>query len=208
MKKALLLATCLMFLPATAYGSDPTGAYVNIGLTQLSADLDLSDLDVQGTALDLGEQSADILMITARLGYRVFDYLAIEGESGFGFGGDDFSTVIPVDTDIGIIDVDTDVGVDVNSYAGIFARGILPVSDEFDLFIRGGYGTAEAEATATGSFAGLSASASESASIDGFAYGIGGQYNLNTRTGVRLDYTAIDGDTSVSIISGSVAFRF
>ena len=69
--------------------------------------------------------------------------------------------------------------------------GILPVSDQFDIFLRGGYGTADAEATAvatTDLLAGFSATATDSQSTNGFAYGIGGEYHINERHGIALTF--------------------
>jgi len=196
--------------PANAQSADSNGLYANIGVTQLSADLDLSDLSTQGTAIDLGQQSAKINMITGRLGYRFADYIAIEGEAGFGLGGDSFQQTVPVAVSgLGTVDVDTDVDLDVTNYAGIFARGILPVADQFDLFARVGYGTAKAEASAVGTTAllpGFSATASESDSVSDFAYGVGAQFNIDETNGIRLDYASIGGDFSVISISYAISF--
>jgi len=74
--------------------------YVTVGGTLLSADLDLSGLEAAGQTVDLGEEDADIFMINGRVGYRFNDYFAVEGEIGFGTGGDDFDRTIPVDGSI------------------------------------------------------------------------------------------------------------
>ena len=195
---------------ANAQSSDNDGMYANIGVTQLSADLDLSDLSAEGTAIDLGQQSAKINMISGRLGYRFADYLAIEGEAGFGLGGDSFQQNVPVNVSgLGTVNVDTNVELDITNYAGVFARGILPVADQFDLFARVGYGYAKAEATAVGTTAllpGFSARASESDSVSDFAYGVGAQFNLDETHGVRLDYASIGGDFSVISVSYAINF--
>lgn len=198
-----VLFSALLASPAAA--ADKSGAYVNIGITQLSADVDLTDTQVQGQIANLGEQSLDITMVTGRVGYRLNDYLAIEGEAGFGLGGDDFNQAVPVNVGGTNINVDTNVGLDVDNYFIGFARGIFPVSEQVDIFIRGGYGTASAEADITASAAGLSASGSVSDSFDGFAYGIGGQFNFTNNDGIRADYTRLE-DTN--IISLAYARRF
>lgn len=204
------LLVCGASAPACAQSAEKQGAYANIGISQLSADIDLSDLSAQGTVIDLGQQDLKINMITGRLGYRINDFLAIEGEAGFGLGGDNFQQAVPVDvTGVGTVNVDTDVDLDVNSYAGIFARGILPVGDQFELFARAGYGFAEAEASAVGTVAllpGFTAGASQSDSVNDFAYGFGAQYNINERHGVRFDYAGIGGDFSVISASYSINF--
>ena len=181
------------------------GLYGNIGYTRLSTDIDLRQTDIGGETIDLGNQSPDIDMITGRLGYRLNKYLALEGEAGFGLGGDEFTRVVPVTVLGSSVNVDTTIGLDVKNYYVGFARAILPVSDEFEIFVRGGYGSAKAEADVVASAAGLTASASESQSTDGFAYGIGAQYNLSEKNGVRLDYSQIE---DASILSVSFARRF
>ncbi len=207
--RSILASSAVLSLCASpAYADDKRGGYANIGLTQVSADLDLSNTNISGNNLDLGEQSADILMLTGRFGYRFVDFLAVEAEGSFGLGGDNFQTSIPVVVDgFGSVNVDTDVDLDISHFLGVFARGILPVSDQLELHARVGYGTAEVEATATGTVAGFgSTTASQSESVDDFAYGFGGQFNVNERMGLRLDYTSLGGDAN--IIAGTVAFKF
>jgi len=206
---AIFTVACAISSQATAQDAYE-GAYANIGIGQLSADLDLSNLDLQGNAVDLGQESVNGLILSGRLGYRVNRFLAVEGDAGFGLGGDSLQRTIPVNVNgFGTVNVDADADLDVKSYYGIFARGILPVGEQFDLFARAGYGTAKAEATATGTTAllpGFSATASDSQSMSGFAYGFGGEYHINDRHGIRVDYSGI-GDEA-SFISGSYTIKF
>ena len=190
---------------STALAQDSSGVYGTLGLTQLSTDIDLRQTTISGQTVDLGNQSPDINMLTGRLGYRINSFIVLEGEAGFGLGGDDFSQAVPVTVAGTAVNVDTTVGLDVKNYYAGFARAILPLSDDFDVFIRGGYGSVKAEADVLASAAGLTASASASESVDGFAYGIGGQYNFSAKDGVRLDYSQID---EASILSVSYARRF
>ena len=190
---------------ASASANDKDGVYATIGGTLLSTELDLSGLEIADLQLDLGTEDADITMITGRLGYRLNDYFAIEGELGFGLGGDDFDRVVPVDVLGTPVNVDTNVSLDVDNYYIGFARGIFPVSDQFDIFARVGYGEATADGTAVGMAGGFTATASDSVSESGFAYGVGGQYNLTENDGIRADYTRLD-DTD--IISLAYSRRF
>lgn len=201
---AILAVTVLTSVSASA--NDKEGVYVTVGGTLLSADLDLSGLEAAGQTVDLGEEDADIFMINGRVGYRFNDYFAVEGEIGFGTGGDDFDRTIPVDGGaLGIIDVDANVELDVDNYYIGFARAIYPVSDQFDIFVRGGFGEANAEATVVASAFGQTASASASEDESGFAYGIGGQYNFTEKDGIRADFTLLD---DVDIISLAYSRRF
>jgi len=210
--RALISSTLLLgtALSAHAQTNGNNGAYATVGITQLSADLDLSELSTQGTVIDLGQQSANINMITGRFGYRFADYFAVEAEGGFGLGGDSFQQSVPVDvTGAGTFNVDTDVNLDISNYGGMFARGIVPLSDQFELFARAGYGFAKAEVDAIGTIAalpGLTASASQSETANEFAYGLGAQYNINETHGVRLDYASFGGDFDVISVSYAINF--
>lgn len=210
---ALLLSSAsgvIFAQSAYALGGEDSGAYATIGLTQASADLDLSDLSAAGTTIDLGQQSAKITTLTGRLGYKLAKFIAIEGEAGLGLGGDTLQQSIPVDiTGVGSINVDTTADLDITNYAGVFARGILPVGDQFEIFARAGYGYAKAEASAVGTTAalpGFSASAAESDSINDFAYGVGAQFNLTDRHGIRLDYSRISSDFDIVSVSYAINF--
>jgi len=120
---------------------------------------------------------------------------------------------VPVDTGVvGTIDLDLDANLDINAYGAGFVRAILPVSDQFDLFVRGGYGVAGADAdvtAATAAFGGAAASDSASGSFDGFAFGGGGEYHINDKHGVRLDFSAINGDDADALFfAAAYSYKF
>jgi len=200
----ILAASALTGVSASA--NDKDGVYVTVGGTFLSSELDLTELDVGDEPVDLGTEDIDTFIINGRIGYRFNDFFAVEGELGFGTGGDEIDRVIPVEVDpFGTLDVDANVALDVDNYYIGFARGILPVSDQFDLFVRVGYGEANGDADVTASAFGFTESVSVSQSESGFAYGIGGQYDFTEKDGIRVDYTLLD-DTD--IISLAYARRF
>ncbi len=207
---AALIAAGMMGPQMAAAQTSDQGAYASIGIALLSADLDLSNLDVQGNNVDLGEEDASIFLLNGRLGYRVNKFFAAEVEGGFGLGGDSLSRNLPVPVDgFGTVNVDLDADINVENYIAGFARAILPLTDKFDLFIRGGYGTAQAEANlaaTTALLGGANVTAEDSASIDGFAYGVGAEYHISNRQSIRLDGSAINSD--VQFISLSYGFKF
>jgi len=209
MYKAMIVSAILAVSTLTsvsALANDKDGIYVTVGATLLSADLDLSNLEAAGQTVDLGEEDLNVFMINGRVGYRFNDYFAVEGEIGFGTGGDDFDRVIPVDGGaLGVINVDSNIDLDVDNYYIGFARAIYPVSDQFDIFVRGGYGEANAEAAIVATAFGQTASAEASQDESGFAYGIGGQYNFTEKDGIRADFTLLD---DVNIISLAYSRRF
>jgi len=204
---AIFAASALTSVTASANdGHDKDGIYVTVGGTFLSTELDLTDLDVADQPLDLGTEDIDAFIINGRIGYRFNKYFAVEGELGFGTGGEDIDRNIPVEVaPFGVVDVDANVTLDVDNYYIGFARGILPVSDEFDLFVRLGYGEANGDADITATALGFSTEGSVSQSESGFAYGVGGQYDFTQKDGIRADYTRLD-DTD--IISLAYARRF
>lgn len=201
---AILALSTLSTMSAVA--NDKDGIYVTVGGTFLSSELDLTNIDIGDQATDLGTEDVDAFIINGRIGYRFNDYFAVEGELGFGTGGDEIDRVIPLDVDpIGTLNVDTNVALDVENYYVGFARGILPVSEQFDLFVRVGYGEANADADVIGNALGFTAATSVSQSESGLAYGVGGQFDFTENDGIRADYTRLD-DTD--IISLAYARRF
>jgi len=190
---------------ASASANDKDGVYGTVGVTLLSTELDLSNIDVSGQTINLGNEDANITMLTGRLGYRLNDFFAVEGEVGFGLGGDEFDRQIPVQVLGTTQNVDANISLDVKNYYIAFARGILPVSEQFDVFARVGYGEATAEADITGSLAGFTASGSAEEKASDFAYGVGAQFNFTETDGIRADYTRLD---ETDIISLAYSRRF
>jgi opacity protein-like surface antigen len=110
---------------------------------------------------------------------------ALQGRLGVGFTP---NFGIEGEIAIGVAD-DEILGVNVelsNSY-GLFAVGRLPVSDNVNLFVRGGFASGEVDIGGT------------SGSEDGAAYGAGVEAFFTPNDGVRFDYTRYDfgGDADV-----------
>lgn len=85
---------------------------------------------------------------------------------------------------IGIVDDDTG-GVDLGlkHYAGLFAKGLIPVSDLFAAYGVIGYSTVKAEA----SFLGTTVTDSDS----GVSFGIGGMYHVGAMSSVHFEYVQL-----------------
>lgn len=120
----------------------------------------------------LDADGGDLGAITGRVGARLSPNFAVEGEGSFGVRDQDI-TVAGVN---GKIEHQYD--------AAIYGVGVLPVSPNFELFGRLGYGTTKIKASAAG----------VSASDDGesFNYGLGAQYFLDAQNGLRADWTRRD----------------
>lgn len=156
--KALITATAAAalaaLLPAAALAQT-----ANTGTTFYGT-LGYADTDLSG--VNLGA-------IQGRIGARFGQYFGVEGELSGGVKSDNVN--------VG----GTDVKVKLNSQEAIYGVGFLPLSPNFDLLARVGYGHSEG----SGSVAGVSATAKG----DSWNYGVGGQYTFDDKNGVRLDYT-------------------
>ncbi len=150
----LYTAAAAALFAAPAMAQDASNAYGSIGYSQLEAE-----------GVDLGA-------VTGRLGYKFNPNFAVEGEASFGVSDDDVT--------IGA----TTASVEHNYDAAVYAVGILPISPNFELFGRAGYGTTEIEASAAGF------SAAESG--ESWNYGVGANYYFDGQNGVRADWTRRD----------------
>lgn len=114
---------------------------------------------VDGTE-DWGGHSA-----TARVAARFHRYFGVEAEGSLGLGS----------SDIGGVDVK------MTHTVAAFAVAYLPMSENFDLTARLGYGSTEFEVSTGGM--------TVSDSFNGVALGVGGQYFFDESNGVRMDVT-------------------
>ena len=126
----------------------------SIGYTQLEAD-----------GVELGA-------ITGRLNAKVSRFIGVEGEASFGVKDEDVS--------FGGIDGTLEHEYDAAAYV----VGTLPISPNFEVFGRVGYGTTSIKTDVAGF----------SASEDGESvnYGAGANYFFDGRNGVRADWTRRD----------------
>lgn len=140
------------------------------------------------------------------------DSFGLEGRLGYDsgriFGAE-------VEGSVGVIDekdtatsaigpINTKAGFDYNLAAFALAR--LPLSERFSLHARGGYDVRELSVKATAAD-GTSATVSEK--LDGFAYGVGAEYALSPRDGLRLDLTRYDNEFGASdSVSASYTRKF
>lgn len=103
------------------------------------------------------------------------------------------------------VTIDNDISGDYNVAAFAVAR--LPVGKRFSLHARGGY-----DFRSIGFKQSLLVddqlvdSDEESVNLDGFAYGVGAEYALSPRSGLRLDYTEYRGGSGLGTESVSASF--
>jgi outer membrane immunogenic protein len=125
------------------------------------------DASVGYSLTDAGD--ANLGAVTGRVGVRA-GWLGAEGELSLGVGSDD----------VGAAKVKLD-----NQWA-IYGKAIAPVSENFDVFARIGYGESRVETK----FAGVSAKNTDN-SVN---YGAGAEWFFDANNGVRADYTRQDFD--------------
>lgn len=162
-------------------------ALATVGFAGAASAQDTSGTTVYGTvgyANVSADDGADVNLgaLQGRIGARFGKYFGVEGELAAGVKGDDFDVL------------GTNVDVDLKHEVGAFAVGYYPVTERFDIFARAGYASSEIKAKGAG--------VSQSADLDGFAYGIGGQYFFTEKDGVRLDWTRHDGDDAEADVVG------
>lgn len=159
--KSLILAAAsvaaLAALPAAAQAQDATskaGAYGNLNYAR-----------VDGKGVDLNA-------LGGRVGYRINDWVGVEGELAFGVGSDDV----------------TAAGVTgkakLKHAAAIYGVGFAPIGANTDLIARLGYGTNKVKVSALGQ--------SASGSDESWNYGVGVQHHFDGVNGVRVDWTRSD----------------
>jgi len=159
-------SAALCLAPAVALAQTaavPTGLYGTLGFADAHTD-----------GVNLGA-------IQGRLGWRFNNWLGVEGELAAGLNDDKTTTTV------GGVDIDTKVKLQ-NSEA-IYGVGFLPLSSNFDLLARIGYGDSRVKATASAVGTGGPISSSQSASGNSWNYGVGAQYHFDDKNGVRGDYT-------------------
>ncbi|MGD2133892.1 MAG: outer membrane beta-barrel protein [Maricaulaceae bacterium] len=117
------------------------------------------DLNVGASIFD----EPDTTAATGRIGANFTPNFGAEGEISLDLGGDEFDNVL-----------------------GIFARGGLPLNDQFEFIGRVGY--ARAEGNGPGDDGGV-------------ALGAGGVWMLDGRNGLRFDYTRYDFGDDANAIS-------
>lgn len=120
---------------------------------------------------NVGAENTDVDLnaVTGRLGARLNPYFGLEGEASFGVGDEQ---------------VAPGVNAQLNYDAAAYAVGYFPVSNNFEILGRVGYGTTDIEVSGGG----LSASAGE----ESLNYGVGAQYFFDGANGVRGDWTRRD----------------
>jgi opacity protein-like surface antigen len=141
----------------------------------------------------------DLGAIQGRLGYRFNNYLGVEGELAGGVKNDSSTTTFAGGS--------VDTKVKLQNQEAIYGVGFLPISPNFDLLARVGYGDTRIKATATATGTAVPP-VSASAHGDSWNFGAGAQYHFDGKNGIRGDYTRQEftGDNSGHADVWSIAY--
>ncbi len=129
------------------------------------------DTGVYGTLGYAGSRAegADTGAVQGRLGAKLTPHFGVEGELSGGVKDDD------IDTN-GVRS-----NIEQTHSAAVYGVGFLPVSPKIDLIGRVGYGNTQYKQTLAGVESKFDA--------DSVNYGVGAQYKVDDKNGVRVDYT-------------------
>ncbi|MEO0607653.1 MAG: porin family protein [Pseudomonadota bacterium] len=151
-----------------------------------------SELYVNGGVSVFDTDEATINALNMRGGLNFNEIMGAEFEAAFGLGAED---------------LDSPEGAQIeveNQFSGFFV-GRYPVLSRVDVLGRVGYTTGELQVSNSG--------VSTDAEIDGFAFGIGGEFMFTDSFGLRGDYTRIEADDDqfdggINVIAIVGVFKF
>jgi opacity protein-like surface antigen len=92
------------------------------------------------------------------------------------------------------------IDFEVDSYLSILFRGTLPVNDVFSVYAVAGHTNGKLKA----SFLGESFSDSDSS----FSYGIGGEFNVASRSGISLEWSRLLSGDDYDVDALSIGYRY
>ena len=118
----------------------------------------------------------DTFGLNAKLGYNFNKYFGVEADGILGLTSDT--------TTIGANELKAKVDYTIAAFGVVR----LPVNEQIDIFARGGYHQTGLSLKFLGT--------TTSGDIDGFAVGGGVQYNFSENSGIRAEYTYMDGGFS------------
>lgn len=132
-----------------------------------------SELYVNGGVSIFDTDEATINALNMRGGVNFNEIMGAEFEAAFGLGAEDFDAIDGAQVEV------------ENQFSGFFV-GRYPVLSRVDVLGRVGYTTGELQISNSG--------VSTDAEIDGFAFGLGGEFMFTEAFGIRGDYTRIEAD--------------
>ena len=156
-----------------------TGFYLGLGYGILSGDQTF--IDKNCCEFELESRDFDQLLLQA--GYKINDYVAIEGRYWFGMND--------LDGDFGIYEGHLYSSEESLDAWGIYVKPMYPMTETFDVYALLGYGTATLEQD----YKAGDVTFSDSTDLDGFSWGIGAAFSFNDSISIFADYVVLYDDT-------------
>jgi len=150
----------------------------------------------------------------ATLGYQVNENFAAE-LSYVDLGSVDYNASGTVNGGLG--DVPASVGISASAQGPVFSLlGILPIGERFSVYGRIGLASMDSEGSVSVTIDGETESLSDSTQRSNGLYGLGGEFSVNKRFGIRLELTRyadvgsddITGETDVDLITLGLRVSF
>ncbi|HEX7884946.1 MAG TPA: outer membrane beta-barrel protein [Phenylobacterium sp.] len=144
-----------------------------------AAEAQVATPDIYGSLGYNKKEDSDLDAVQLRLGGRFGSYFGIEGEAGMGVEPNriTFPSVPPIQ-----------FKTQLRHEFAAYAVGYYPVTPNLDVFARLGYGTTDFKRT----FDIPPNFGATKSSVESVNYGVGSQYFLDGKNGVRVDYTRQD----------------
>jgi hypothetical protein len=149
-----------------------TVAVLGLSTPVLAQEQVVAPTGIYGTFGYAGTSQSDVDLgaLQGRIGYRFNNWLGAEGELAVGVKGDTQRVAPGVDAKFKL-----------DHQEALYGVGFVPLSPQFDLLGRVGYGHSRMSAKVNGFTVADSA--------DSWNYGAGAQYHFDPKNGVRADYT-------------------
>jgi len=175
---------------ALAQVASAQGLYIDGGYSAVSTDIEFDDADLDET-FDFG-----FGLVGGHAGYTFSPYFGVELEALIGVQDDTITQSID--------DVDVDLTFDLKQVLGAYARGNLPLGEQFTVFGRAGIVTAEIEGSTN-----VEGVEAESDSEEAVAIGLGAEFDFTDQIYVRGDFTRYEfEEDGLDAFMASVGFRF
>ena len=150
-----------------------------------------SELYLNGGYAAYDGDDATLSSLTARGGIEFNALIGAEFEASFGLGAEEID--------------DTGAELELENQFGGYLTARYPLLPSLDAIGRVGYTTGEFQASNSG--------VSGDAEVDGFAFGVGGEFMFTDNFGVRGDYTRIEADDDeldggVNVFALTGVFKF
>jgi OOP family OmpA-OmpF porin len=186
--------------------------------------------------INQGELDQNVIDVFASVGLDVVDATSSldDSDTGFGLAGGyqvnpwfaaelayvdlgDISYEANGTVTDGIDDFDAGLGIDQSASGPVFSLlGIWPIGERFSVFGRVGIALMSVDADASVSIDGESVSDSVGTDRSNMVYGIGGEFSLNERFGVRLGWDRyaevgsddLAGEVDIDLISLGLRYNF